>query len=100
MWLQWIRVGVLVNIVFGMYFTRRHRHGACSWVLDLNERYVCLASVACGRRQLDLDEVAVRSMLFAIHACVDEPSSSLAVPLWCGARRGPRAPCFAVCATS
>ena len=33
----------------------------------------------------------MRSMLFAIHACVNGPSSSLAVPSKKKARRGPRA---------
>ena len=83
-WLKWIGVGVLVTFAFGMYFICRHRHGSCSWVLDLNKRYVCLALLKRGRRRLDLVEIAVGSMLFAIHACVDGQSRSLAVPLWYG----------------
>ena len=45
------------------------------------------------------NEVAVRSMLFAVHACVNGPSSLFAVPSKKkGARRGPRAPMRQRCA--
>ena len=43
-------------------------------------------------------EVAVRSMLFAIHACVDGPSSSLAVPLKRSTSLSARAPMRQRCA--
>ena len=57
----------------------------------INKRFSAYTSLAPYSLPPLCNIVAVRSMLFAIHACVDGPSSSLAVPSKKGARRGPRA---------
>ena len=71
----------MVNIVVGMYFFMS------LWTWDSQLGYGC-ELVACmfgidrieTTSKIIFDVVAVRSMSFAIHACVDGPSSSLAVP--------------------